>query len=193
MTTHQGGMMATPGSGIGNLMEVDAVSVVHVNGEAHLKVQPSYLLGLGWENKPVEVFALGHYKNWFRNILPKSQQSNADPLQPYFYHLHLICQPYGNSVFSSNQLLLEKIKIKAATELGWWSVKGPDGRFSFHLEEIIGDENFRVGVAKAMAASIPSDWRSSNFMPSDDKARMVDLHAHGPVDMEFQFAHAHHG
>jgi hypothetical protein len=90
-------------------------------------------------------------------------------------------------------LQLDSIKIKSGTEQGWWSERGYDGRFSFILGNATGKANFRVGVAKALAAFIPPSWRGSNFLPSEDQACMVDLHTITAVDMDFQFPHAYHG
>ena len=125
--------------------------------------------------------------------MPVGQQSHTDALEPYYFHLHLICIPPANSIFLANDLLLDSIKIKAETEQGWWSERGYDGRFSFILGNATGNANFRVGVAKARSAFVPHSWRSSNFLPSDDQARMIDLHTTTAVDMDFQFPHAHHG
>jgi len=186
-------MAAPPVFVIGNPMDVDDTSLVHQNGQSYLKVKATYLTSLGWERKNADLLNHGHYRNWFRNIMPVALQSNTDPLEPYYFHLHLICLPSGSGVFTSNELLLDGIKIKAGTEQGWWSERGSDGRFSFLLGNATGNESFRVGVAKALAAFIPPSWRSSNFLPCEDQARMVDLHTTGPVDMDFGFPHAFNG
>ena len=185
--------MAAQNFAISNLMEVDDVSLVHQNGESFLKVKATHLAQLGWEKKNADLIEQGYYRNWFRNIMPVGQQSSTDALVPYFFHLHLVCLRPAYSIFSSNELLLDKIKIKAGTEQGWWSERGHDGRFSFFLGNATGNESFRVGVAKSLAAFIPTTWRSSNVLPSEDQARMVDLHTTTAVDMDFQFPHAYHG
>jgi hypothetical protein len=186
--------MAAQNFAISSLMEVDDVSLVHQNGVSYLKVKSVYLSGLGWENNTTADLRDHLYcRNWFRNIMPVAQQSNTDALEPHYFHLHLICIPPANSIFSSNELLLERIKIKAGTDHGWWSERGHDGRFSFVLPNATGNADFRVGVAKALSAFVPHSWRSSNFLPSNDQARMVDLHPTTPVDMDFEFPHAHHG
>jgi hypothetical protein len=185
--------MAAQSFAISNLMEVDDVSLVQQNGVSYLKVKAAHLTSRGWERKNADLHEHGYYRNWFKNIMPVGQQSHTDALEPYHFHLHLICIPLANSVFLANDLLLDSIKIKAGTEQGWWSERGYDGRFSFILGNATGNANFRVGVAKALAAFIPPTWRSSNFLPSEDQARMIDLHTGTAVDMDFHFPHAHHG
>lgn len=169
--------MADHGSVFANFMQEDAEITIQEGGETYLAVMPAYLATLGWQNNQGDIRNCGYQRNWFRNIPPNTRN--------YFLHLHLICIKR----LQSDRLLLERIKLKAGVERGWWSERGADGCFSFHLENCTDDRSFLLGAAKGLALFIPPEWRSTIFLPRGERGVDVDSVNKGlPTHMDIDYS-----